>query len=491
MSAAASQMEERWAKATAWAVSAFVVISASVVAALLDERLWHWYLIPVTACGVLAAVDVVEWARRRLDTFDPQALLGLFGVHFFYLAPVLHVLLDFWPAFIDPLTDWRAGLGVMATINAGGLVIYRFVVGLRLAPLDRKPTAPVNHRSFINTGKLAVLIGMIGFAGIVAKFGGPAGYLASASDDRGALAGTGWLLLVAESFPLVGFIVYVVSRREKLTMRPRLLMMAIALFGLTQFLVGGLRGSRSNTIWPVLIGLILVHLLIRPIRRRRLLVLGAVFVAFMYGYGVYKSAGSETLQAVNGSGSISELSSDTGRTLPAMLLGDLGRADIQAVVLDREQRSVAPLSYGATYLGALGFMIPDSMQPDWMVSKVEAGTDMIYGAGTADAGGRSSRIYGLAGEAILNFGPVGAALSFVVLALFIRAARRRYLAAPGQDLGTMLFSAVVCVCSILALGSDLDNLMWFLVKTTLPIAAVVFVARKSGQTEPELLGVTA
>ncbi|MEV4705032.1 hypothetical protein [Actinoplanes sp. NPDC049316] len=481
--ASAPDIEERWAKATAWAISAFAVISASTVAALIDERLWHWYLIPVTACGVLAGVDVVEWARKRLDTFDPQALLGLFGFHFFFLAPVLHVLLGFWPAFINPLTDWRAGLGVMATINAAGLILYRFVIGLRLRPVSHKPSAPVDPRRFVRAGKLAVVVGMLGFAAVVAKFGGPAGYLASASDDRGALAGTGWLLLVAESFPLVGFIVYVIARKEKLINRPRLLTAAIALFGLTQFVVGGLRGSRSNTIWPVLIGLIVVHLLIRPIRRRRLLVLAAVFVAFMYGYGVYKSAGSATLQAVDGSGSISELSTDTGRTLPAMLLGDLGRADIQAVILDRQQHDVAPVSYGATYLGALGFMVPDSMRPDWMASKVEVGTDMLYGVGTADAGGRSSRIYGLAGEAILNFGPVGALLSFIALAVFIRAARRRYLAAPDQHLGTMVFSAVVCVCAILALGSDLDNLLWFLVKTTLPIAAVVFAARKSGSAQ--------
>ncbi|MEU7572675.1 hypothetical protein [Micromonospora sp. NPDC049240] len=469
-----------------WLFAVILPTLISLVLIAFDARLLHWYMIPVTICGMLVAPDVVDWAARRLDTFDPRALVGLFGFHFFYLAPILHVMLDYWPRFIDPLPDWKAGLGAMATLNVLGLCVYRVVLNLRV-PSTRSPriVRKLNDRVFVQLGWLAFAVGLAGFVAVIIHFGGLSGYVSAAADDRDSFIGYGWLLLIGESFPLVGFVVAVVRFRVALTGRPATLSALFLVFAITQFAVGGLRGSRSNTIWPLLIGLIVVHLAVRPVTRRALAAMGISFLVFMYAYGVYKSAGSEILFATKGTTSVTELGDETGRTMPTMLLGDLGRSDIQAVLLHHERAGYAPLSYGVTYVGAAAFMIPDASRPEWMRDKVQAGTDMLMGTGAFDSGWRSSRIYGLAGEALLNFGPAGSVASFAVLAAVVRTARRRYLGARlSRESGVAVMSGIAGVIVILALGSDLDNLLWYLVKTALPLVTVVFFSRRTHHTSP-------
>src|ERR1700754_448930 len=101
-------------RASSWLIGAVVVIVTTLLFLLFFPDLRHWFVAPVTLCGVLAAPDAVDWVRKRLDIFDPQGLLGLMGLHFFFLAPMLHIPFDYWARFVEPSTDWRHALGHMA-----------------------------------------------------------------------------------------------------------------------------------------------------------------------------------------------------------------------------------------------------------------------------------------------------------------------------------------------------------------------------------------
>jgi len=309
-------------------------------------------------------------------------------------------------------------------------------------------------------------------------FGGISGYLSAMTGglERSRLAGLGWLLIVAEAFPMIIFALVVVRWRRVLAeRRVVLLLLVIALAG-TQFFVGGLRGSRSNAIWPILIGLTLVHLLVARISRKSLLVFLLFLSVFMYGYGFYKSAGLEVLDAARGTRSVEELSAETGRDLPVLLLGDLSRADIQALVLDRQLRRDAELAYGISYVGDVAFLVPRWLLPERPPDKVAVGTDVIFGPGAYDSGFRSSRVYGLAGEAVMNFGPVGAVASFVLLGLLVRRVRRYYARALRESaLGPKLLAPALWACVFLP-TADLDNTIWFLIKYVLPLAGVIWLA---------------
>ncbi|ROT33180.1 hypothetical protein [Micromonospora sp. HM5-17] len=463
-----------------------LVTSASAILALVDPRLRHWFLLPVSACGVLVGIDAIDWLRRRRDIFDPQAVLGLFGVHFFYLAPILNVMLDHWPRYVIGPGDWREALGTMGMLNVVGLCVYRLIL---LAP-DRRRVArrarQLNLAAFYRLGLFAAGVSILAFCGEVALFGGLSGYLNAMTGavDRSRLNGLGWLLVLAETFPMLVFALVVVRWRTALARRPAVIVVLLIGLAGTQFFVAGLRGSRSNTIWPVLIALTLVHLLVVRISRKQLCVFVMIVSVFMYVYGLYKSAGLEVLEAARGTRSVEELSAETGRDVPALLLGDLSRADIQALLLDRQLRGDAELAYGVSYVGDVSFLVPNSILPERPRDKVAVGTDVLFGPGAFESGIRSSRVYGLAGEAVMNFGPLGGVASFAVLGLVVVFSRRYYARARQEAaLGPKLLAPMLWAGAFLP-TADLDNNLWFLIKLVLPLAGVVWLASRIGPTRP-------
>jgi hypothetical protein len=477
-----------------WVISSVLVLCATTALVSVDGRLRHWFIIPVTISGVLIGIDAVDWARRRTDIFDPQALLGLFGFHFFYICPILHVMWDYWARYVVGAPDWREALGQMAILNAGGLLIYRAVVLHRSKITQwRRDRLTLNQPVVHLVGLAAIAVSLVAFAAVIVKFGGVSGYLFTFGHDRFNLLekarGLGWLVVLGEAFPMIIFGLALIRWRERLSARPRLAYMLLVALILLQFIAGGARGARSNTIWPALLGLIMIHLVAVRISRRVLLICAVIFGLFMYIGGLYKDAGAEVLDIARGDRSAQELESETGRDLPTVVLGDLGRADIQALVLYRQQQGHSRIGYGITYIGGLSFLVPTQILPvdKRPETKVSIGTDMLYEPGAWAAGYRSSRIHGLAGEGILNFGYVGGLASFLVLGLAVRWARRRYRQAHlNADLVPKLLAPSLCVGIILFHGSDVDNLAWYAVKQVFPLALVIlFSLHRRPQMEPE------
>jgi hypothetical protein len=468
-----------------WAVGAALVVLTTTFFVLLVPGLRHWLVFPVAVSGMLIVPDVVEWARGRLDVFDPQAMIAFVGTQFFFLSPLLHVTFDYWPKYVDPAANWPDALGRMALLNAAGLMLYRIVLSPPAKEIGR-PVVEVDVRRLPRVGTFAALVSVTTFLGLVLRFGGPSGYLATMADDRTALAGLGPVLLIARAFPTLGFMVVIVRYRDQLRSRPRLLIPLVALLGVAQLLASGLSGSRSSTVWPVLIGMAMWHLVVRPMRRSALVAAFAVCLVFMYLLGIYKSAGSKVLQVYTGDATIEELSESTGRDLEALVFGDLSRADVQALTLERQLAGTGELGHGVTYLGDLSFLVPRALLPERPPSKDQVGTNILYGDGTYEAGVRSSRVYGPTGEGILNFGPVGAVLAFVPLGLLARYCRSRYRrAAAGSVLGGKLTAPTLSVAVVVALAGDFDNFAWFLLNFTLAVAAVRFLSRSTAAPVPE------
>src|SRR5439155_24253388 len=106
-------------------LACLIVTLISVAFYLSSDQFSHWFLIPVAICGVLVGTDAIAWLRGRLGLYDPAGIIGLFGFHFFFLAPLLHVKWDLWIREVNPPADWRDWLGYMATLNVIGLLCYR------------------------------------------------------------------------------------------------------------------------------------------------------------------------------------------------------------------------------------------------------------------------------------------------------------------------------------------------------------------------------
>jgi hypothetical protein len=443
---------------------------------LTSEQTTHWFVIPVWFCGVLIGCDAIDWFRNRLSLFDPAGIIGLLGVHFFFLAPLLHVTWDSWMRYIDPPPDWRDWLGRMAIVNAAGLVFYQSgrrraaVWGQHIAKetfwqLNRKRLLWVAGSALMLSGALQIWI--------YAQQGGILGYIetftqaAQDPESTSGFKGMGWIFMLSESFPILAMLYFAVCTDRSRTARtwPVIVLVLFGFFVL-QMLFGGLRGSRGNTVWAIFWAAGIIHFWIRPLNRKLLFAGTCLLVAFMYIYGFYKDLGKDTWTAFQAGAIPAEVSIKTGRTFDVVLLGDLGRADVQAFLLYRLSRSDRDYQYawGGTYLASTTLVIPKAFWPDRPPGKIKAGTEAQYGVGSWDEQKwSSSLVYGLAGEAMLNFGPIAVPFAYGIFGLIVGILQRSLYTLRHSDTRLLLYPFLVNSCFSI-LQSDTDNLVFNLIK---------------------------
>lgn len=450
------------------------------------EQFFHWFIVPVTLCGALIGADAVQWLRGRFDTFDPVGLLGLFGLHFFFLAPLLIVAWDYQLLYLPPLDDWRPWLGQMAFLNLAGLALYR------LSRRWVKPPAPDRlRRVWRLDGELFFIVLLFALAITFAlqlvvyqQFGGLAGYIDTYEESftgTTSFAGFGALFTISESFPYLVMLGYVVwARRKGGGWRAWIVILLMLLtFFVVRIFFGGLRGSRSNTLYAMFWALAAIHVWVRPIPRRLFYAGAVTSVIFMYIMGFYKAVGLDFVEVLQNPSAAARLEEETNRTFRAALLSDLSRAEIQPYLLYVLADPLSNYRYrwGSTYIGGLFTPVPSALWPSKPPTKVEAGTEAQYGRAAFSLSGtlRSSRIYGLAGEAMLNFTPLAVPLVFIVWGLVVGWVRTRFVAWPPDDARRLLLPLLVLVC-FLVLTMDSDLVMVFLVKQGLVMFLVIWLS---------------
>ena len=483
--------------ATNLTVAALLCALVEVMMVALYEDVSHWFLLPLFVCGVLCAADGVEWFRGRMDVYDPIGLIGLFGFHFFFLSPLLYVAWDGKMPYVIPPPDWRPWLGMMAALNAVGLVLYRatrnwFSGSPRRAAAVRRVSAwELDSKRFANVLAVALLVTLAAQVFVYMRFGGIGGYIESYESRRsaplgntgGGFAGMSYVFAISESFPILvvmGYAAFVVSRRK----RPGWLSVlgVLTVFFVLQLLFGGLRGSRSTTIFALVWAVGIMHFLVRPMPKK-LLVGGVVaMLAFMYVYGFYKSLGRKAVSALQEGVALDELEKRTGRSLETVLLGDLSRCDVQAFFLYRLTDGQADYEYalGRTYVGAVALLIPRAIWPERPPTKKKEGTELIHGRERWSRGQSDTRVYGLAGEAMLNFGIWGVPLIFLVPAMAAGRVRRwlyDWTSLPLIDMRLLMLPFLIRL-SFTLLSSDSSNLVFAIFKTGLVPAMVTLLGSR-------------
>jgi hypothetical protein len=471
-------------------VSAGLCATVVFAFACLSENCQHWFILPVFVCGVLIGVDAVEWARGEIDVFDPKGILGLFGLHFFFLAPLLHAYLDSWMWEVDAPPDWRPWLGWMAVLNVLGLLVYRFVVWR----MSLRPSAPVPERRIwkprtkrlMTTLIWAIVLGTILQALIYAAFGGISGYVAAFEQHQSDFLGVTWVMMLAGRVPLLSLIaITLYARRRGWEFSWPALGVLMAAFTVAQLLFGGLRGERSDIIYALFWAVGIVHYCIRPVPKKVILVGMGFLVVFMYVYSFYKFAGSEGMRDfAEGSNLRSSVEESSHFSVAESALGDLGRSDVQAFTLYRITRPESDYSFalGRTYLGALGLIVPGPLWRDRPPSKVKEGWDVLFGArayereyGTTAFSDHpiTTRLFGVAGEAMLNFGPLLVPLSYAILGFFVGWARRRIANWKMGDVRLFLAPFLTVLC-LLILTADSDNILYYCEMSGLVPFAILF-----------------
>ncbi len=459
--------------------AASVSAGAMSIALLRTESLLHWMILPLWVCGVLIGADASAWLRGRLDIFDPAGLVGAYGYYFFFVAPLLTVALKFHNPAIPECPDWREWIGWMAIINCAGLVIYRIAVHL----FRSQPVAAVwrIHRArFVQTLTVAVPVAFAMQVYIFARFGGVWGFMQTFTEGNRSFDGMGWQFVVADAVPYLLALFVLVRFRETLRRAPwPVLLGLLAGFFLLKLLCGGLRGSRSHTIWGMFWLVGAIHFWVKPVPRK-LVVIGLGFlVTFMFAYGLYKAQGTAAFDSLQSREVTEDAITKSGRTFSATLLADMARTDVQAYLLYRlSSVREYDLVHGATYISACGLILPKALRPEWLVTKTEAGTEALYGRDSFNSITFSaSQVYGLTGEAMLNFPIWTAPLAFVALA-FAVAKIRSLMMVEADDLRRLVLPFLVN-CAFLIISSDLDNLVVFFITSASSTAIVLGLSLRS------------
>jgi len=454
-----------------------------------SDQYLHWFVIPVTLSGILMGTDAVDWFRGRLNIFDPVGIIGLLGFHFFFLAPLLHIRWDSWlEAWYIPPPDWRPWLGYMAILNFMGLWMYRLARYFSSLPPKNLPNRTsiwrINQNIFLPVLSIALGISAGLQVLVYQKFGGVMGYINAVEEKSHNFQGMGVLFIVSESFPILAMMGFAVctQRNKRLRTLPVLLLILTA-FLVLQMLFGGLRGSRANTIWALFWALGIIHFWLRPVSKKEI-AFGLVFILFfMYIYGFFKAGGLEGVQtALEGQEARTSLEQKSGRTWQGLLLGDLGRTDIQAYLLYRLMRQNSDYEYawGRTYIAGLSIMIPGAILPNKPDNKSREGTEAEFGKGSYQPPDIwvSSKVYGLAGEAMLNFSPLAVPFAFIVLGFLVGRVQRCLLNWDASDSRRILLPMMVNFCFVV-LVSDLDNDIFFLFKNAgFPVLVIALSSKK-------------
>lgn len=448
-------------------------VSVLVICGMVAFRndMLDWYLLPVFLCGALIGPDMVAWLRGQVDTFDPLGILGAYGYFFFFLAPLLTVMWNYHTRELPEPPNWLSWIGWMSVLNVFGLIIY-LVSRSTIAVRPPRTKWIVKPPAFFGVMSIALPIALAFQLYIFLSFGGISGFIDAFSDSSSdAFNGMGWQFLIAEMFPVFLAIGLLVWKRDLLRRRSwGFLALLVLGFFVLKMLFGGLRGSRSNTVWAVFWLVGAIHLWIRPVPRR-FIAMGLVCLAlFMYLYGFYKQDGIHAFDAFKDPSQLQSAEEKNGRTLDTALLGDMARTEIQSYLLYRLWAvNDYDYAYGATYLEAFDVLIPKSIWPNRPDGKVRKGTEALHGRAVYGAGiFQASQVYGLAGEAMLNFSPIFAPLSFFVLAFVVAKSRSLMLADP-DDLRWLLVPILANAMIILP-AADVDNqLMFFLTVAACPL----------------------
>lgn len=445
-------------------VGSFLCVSISISLALLSNEHAHWFMLPITLCALLLLPDVAKWLTGKYDLFDPLGIIGVLGLPFFFLNPILHVYYDTWMFIAHPPTDWRPWLGYMGILNAVGLVIYRYITShAHFRYIRPKTYWKINHSKSIGIFIFALAVTLSAQLYVFARFGGIMGFIYAYDAGVDAFAGMGWIFMISESFPILLMMLYaIMSVRYQQLRSWRVIVFALSAYLLVIILFGGLRGSRSAVAWPMFWAIGMVHFWVRPINKR-ISSVGLVFLfGFMYIYGPYKSYGIRSFEIMKKPELLRVLSDKSGRTKMRTLLGDMGRSDVQAFVLYvlSGDSSKYQYKFGSTYLSGLTLLLPRPIRPN-IHGKAEAGFELF--TGMPSMGDRSFRVYGLAGEAMLNFGPAGVPFAFAIFAWLVSICRSFLRRLKTDDTRVLLYPLVVSVLIMLLTG-DFGMILFFIIK---------------------------
>jgi hypothetical protein len=464
---------------TVLGVAAVTVACAAVARAIG----FHWAIAAIGLCGAMEAPTIVRWLRGRSDAFDPKALVTLLVFHNTCVAPLLHLAWDWYTPLVRIPEDPAPWFGRLALVNVVAIACFEAAYRRTVAGVPaRRPVVRLRRSRLATALALGGVVAIVAQAQLLGHFGGPSGLIAAYEARGEEFAGMGALLVLAWPFPLIALLgcLLLLTRRRGARPGRATVVALLAAFAPLHLAWAGLHGSRLSMLGGIFLAAAFCHYLVRRFRMRWVLVGVVGALAFSFVYSFYKGAGRDGLAtALSGSGGLAQAQQQTGRDVGWLLLGDLARADIQMEELWTMYAANPEyeLKLGGTYVGALLF-IPRTLWPTRPRGAQEAYAELQDGRiGVRDGDVPNSRVFGLTGETLLNFGWAGVPIAHALFGVLIARLRRAIASLGPGDARLLLVPVATLLVTALYL-LDLSQVVFMALQDCALLAAcTVFALR--------------
>lgn len=435
-----------------------------------------FFTIPILI-GTFLLLNLVKIFLKNSTIFHPIPFVSMVMLWSLVCAPFIAsgtgYNLALPPKEIDWLF-WHVTTSLMYTT-----CIVFFYVGVlfgssyNIIPKSRVTKSSIKLKSITT---IFLLVSLITQLLVFAKFGGLIGYMNAWSESREQFQGLGTLLMLAEPFPIIlAFYVLLNLRENKKT----LLFFAVILliFFILKLIFGGFRGSRSNTIWGLFWIAGAIHIAYYRFKKIHFTI-GLIFlISFMSIYSLYKSFGVDVF---SGNYALEDTNRYNNSSAIGTLLTDFSRTGEHAFILhEYYNNDNYHLKFGQTYISSLSKLIPGLNNSLGMVDKNFAGAELFYGKHIDPKISYyyNSRVYGLYGEGLFNFGPFIPVIffSFVgcIIGIFHKYSINLHINDP-----RVLLVPFISNLSLLLILADSDNIIFYTFKNGLLVFIYIYFISK-------------
>ncbi|MBP0624936.1 O-antigen polymerase [Cupriavidus consociatus] len=391
-----------------WATLAIGACMCSIAVVIANGRA-H----PLTVILALVLVVAVMMIRPRNATVRWFRLFLLFSLGIFPLGQ----LITGDEIYLRLLSQDSLAVGTWFLASIAGVLVTK--VYLDLKSKDLRPWPDVSDRT-ARANRIAYLFAAMSLAALAfmyIKLGGY-GAVASAYEDRLEGTGTdydpfkglGVIQAFANTSPLWVFVCLMVRKRSSTI----LTLLAFAqLFGLG-WLASGVAGSRQGIVFVLVFALFIYHGFVKPISARKAKIVGAVVaLTGIVLIPLKLGLGFEDLGKINQRFEEKRVLQVSMGPISSFLFRDLSRFDVQTTAIEEIGKPGYELSMGRSFLGAIASVIPSALwkgKPDTFAQeKTEIVQDVERGTLK-----KTTLLFGMPGEFLVNFGLLGYIVSFVI-----------------------------------------------------------------------------
>lgn len=409
--------------------------------------------------AVFIALSMYYIIGRNL-ALEKKVFTAQFFYMFFYflISPFLHYYFNSYAPDLS-FTNFESSLVTLNILNSLGIVfaLLGYCLAKYTKPNFKVKSVNVNWKLLLKISIIYILLSSVYYiylAKTSAIF-----YMESQSEfeDPSLLK-----YMILESTPIVfawALISYIKIRNKK-----GFLIYFIA-FVIIAVLFAGLRGSRVTVIFNVVNFVIFYIYLVKRINYKAILLILAFSFIFNNIYSNYKYGGIEGVKTYLSTGERPSYIESKDNKLLHFLLSDLARGDVQAKVIENlESQRYSPPYIPETYVSGVLLIVPDKLNTLDFKSKRMLGTDALYGF-KGNEYYSSSRIYGLLGESMLNFGFLLIPLSFILYGFIHYLSNSLMSSVKTSRLA--IFLPILFFMPIYLLFYDFDNIVFQMIKNWL------------------------